>query len=182
MATTLTTTEPTAGNADQSLPDASSGARDVLAMCVIISIVLAIVLNLLGWTGRAWAPPTGGGMNLSAFAGLYAGAQVLERAMELVVPLLRVPVPETGTDAEKVAQVKADRAKYVLGLTTILGVIISCVFGLFFLQTIGIHAGSNTVDSFVTGLLIGAGTKPLHDFISTLQNQNTPKTGTGTNV
>jgi hypothetical protein len=30
----------------------------------------------------------------------------------------------------------------------------------------------------VTGLLIGAGTKPLHDFISLLENQNNPKTGT----
>jgi hypothetical protein len=74
--------------------------------------------------------------------------------------------------------VKADRAKWALGVTSVFGVLISCGFGLLLLETIGIHAGSNTVDTFITGLLIGAGTKPLHDFISALQNQSSPKTGT----
>jgi hypothetical protein len=30
---------------------------------------------------------------------------------------------------------------------------------------------------FVTGVTIGAGTKPLHDLITSIQHQNTPKTG-----
>jgi hypothetical protein len=168
---------PTASNADTSLPDPTPGALAVLAVSVVVAVGIAVALNVGGWTGTPFKPP-GGSVNASVFAGLYAGAQILERAMEFVVPLLPVPIPTTGSDAEKVAQVKADRAKWTLGVTSILGVVISCAFGLFFLETIGIHSGSNTVDTLVTGLLIGAGTKPLHDFISTLQNQNTPKTGT----
>jgi hypothetical protein len=174
---TFDATAPAADNVDSSLPDPTSGARMALGIFVGIAVVIAIVLNALELTGRPFRPP-GGSVNFSVFAGLYAGAQILERAMEFVVPLLPVSIPSTGTDAAKVAQVKADRAKWALGVTSVLGVLTSCGFGLFFLETIGIHAGSNTVDSLVTGLLIGAGTKPLHDFISTLQNQNTPKTGT----
>jgi len=42
---------------------------------------------------------------------------------------------------------------------------------------VGIHA-SHTIDSIATGLVVAAGTKPLHDFISLLQNQNNPETKT----
>ena len=47
----------------------------------------------------------------------------------------------------------------------------------------GIRKGFRpAVDCFFTGLTIAGGTKPLHDFISLLQNKNAPKTGTGTNT
>jgi hypothetical protein len=39
---------------------------------------------------------------------------------------------------------------------------------------------SHTRDNFFTGLVIAAGTKPLHDFISLIQNKNTPTTGSDT--
>jgi hypothetical protein len=167
----------TSDNADNSLPDPTAKALQALGVLVVIAAVIAVVMNAAGLTGRPFTPP-GGTVNFSIFAGLYAGAQILERAMEFIVPFLPVAVPATGTPAEKVAQVKADRAKWALGVTFVFGVLISCGFGLFLLETIGIHSGSNTLDSLVTGLLIGAGTKPLHDFISTLQNQSSPKTGT----
>jgi hypothetical protein len=78
----------------------------------------------------------------------------------------------------KAAQIKADRADVALGLAAVLGVAASCGFGLFFLKAVGMHP-SHTIDSFFTGITIAAGTKPLHDFISLIQNQTTPKTGTG---
>jgi hypothetical protein len=168
---------PEEGNADQSLPDPSNAALAWLAISLLVAIAVAIFLNAAELTGRPFHPPPGD-VSFSVFAGLYAGAQIIERAMEFIVPLLPVPIPSKGTATEKVAQVKADRAKFALGVTAILGVGVSCGFGLFLLDTIGINAGSNTVDSLVTGLLIGAGTKPLHDFISVLQNKNSPTTGT----
>jgi hypothetical protein len=76
-----------------------------------------------------------------------------------------------------VAHVKADRAKLTLGVASVLGVAVSAGFGLFFLSAIGIDV-SHTVDTLITGVLIAAGTKPLHDFIDLLQDQNNPKTGT----
>jgi hypothetical protein len=144
---------------------------------LILAIAIAVGLNALELTGRPFKPPEGD-VSFSIFAGLFAGAQIIERAMEFVVPFLPVDIPTTGKPAEQVAQVKADRAKVALGVTSVLGVLVSCGFGLLLLETIGIQAGSNTLDMLVTGLLIGAGTKPLHDFISTLQNQSSPTTGT----
>jgi hypothetical protein len=67
----------------------------------------------------------------------------------------------------------------MLGVAAVLGVGLSCGFGLFFLQAVGIHA-SHTVDTFFTGITIAAGTKSLHDFISLIASQNSPVTATGT--
>lgn len=176
MGVKLTTTAATPDNADNSLPDPSKPALQALGALVVVAAGIAVGLNAAGLTGRPFAPPAGD-VNFSVFAGLYAGAQIIERAMEFVVPLLPVRAP-AGTATQQAAQVKADRAKWALGVTCVLGVLVSCGFGLFLLETIGIHSGSNTLDTFVTGLLIGAGTKPLHDLISTLQNQSSPTTGT----
>jgi hypothetical protein len=164
---------------DTSLPDPSPAALTALAGLLVVAVAAAIIMTTAGLTGRVFEPPQGG-VSFSIFAGLFAGAQIIERAMEFVVPLLPIPVPGTGSDAEKVAQVKADRAKVALGVTAVLGVLVSCGFGLLLLETIGIRAGSDTLDYLITGLLIGAGTKPLHDFITSLQNKSTPTTGTET--
>ena len=58
-----------------------------------------------------------------------------------------------------------------------LGVAASGFFGLFFLQAIGMQV-SPTVDTILTGITIAAGTKPLHDFISSLKNKDNPTTAT----
>jgi hypothetical protein len=52
-----------------------------------------------------------------------------------------------------------------IGVAALFGVGASCGFGLFFLAAIGMRV-SHTVDSFFTGVTIAAGTKPLHDFMS----------------
>lgn len=164
------------GTGDKSLPDPSPEALKVLAGLLAVAVGAAVLINLLGWTNKPWSPPEGD-FNFALFAAFYAGAQIIERLMELVAPLLPVFPPGDAEGDVLAAHVKADRAKVALGVTSLLGVVASGVFGLFFLQTIGIEA-SNTVDTLVSGLLIGAGTKPLHDFIDLLQDQNNPKTGT----
>ncbi len=178
MATQLTATAPQADNTDQSLPDASGRARWVLFGLLVLAAGVALIWNGVGKIGAPAFTPTVGGFNFSLFAAFYAAAQIIERLMELAVPLLPIPLPQVQDPSARAAQVKADRGKIVLGLAALLGVAVSCGFGLLFLQTIGIKAPSNTIDTLATGLLIAAGTKPLHDFISLLQNQNTPTTGT----
>ena len=39
------------------------------------------------------------------------------------------------------------------------------------------HATSQTVDTVVSGMVIAGGTKGVHDFLSLIQNANSPKTG-----
>jgi hypothetical protein len=63
----------------------------------------------------------------------------------------------------------------VLGLALLAGVVISAAFGLDCLRAVGMDV-PRMPDIFFTGLIVAAGTKPLHDFITGLQNKNTPNT------
>jgi hypothetical protein len=161
---------------DKSLPDPTGPALWFLAVSRVVAIVAALVINGMGWTNAPWDPPEGD-FNFALFAALYAGAQIIERLMELLAPLLPAFPPAGKTGEARVAHVKANRAKVSLGVASVLGVVTSGAFGIFFLETMNIES-SNTVDSLVTGLLIAAGTKPLHDFIDLLQDQNNPQTST----
>jgi hypothetical protein len=167
--------------ADQSLPDPTRYARLLLLALMLLAVVLAIVLNAVGATGDEFAPTARTTANFALFAGFYVAAQVIERLLQLISPLLPGwPAPPAITDpAARAAQTKADRANVALGVAAVFGVLASCLLGLFFLKAIGMHV-SHTVDAVLTGVTIAAGTKPLHDFISLLQNQTAPKTGTGT--
>jgi hypothetical protein len=156
---------------------------------LVLAALVGLIWNAIG-AGAAFKPSTTETANFALFTAFYVAAQIIERLMELVSPELpfwKVPEPPNpdnkATKEElataKAAQVKADRGLAAQGLATVLGVIASCAFGLFFLTAIGIDT-SHTVDSVATGLLIGAGTKPLHDLITSIQNNNTPATGTST--
>jgi hypothetical protein len=177
VATTLKAAAPTTDNPpDTTLPDPSPLARTLLFVGLVLAAGLAVVMNAAGWTANAFSPQKGD-VNFSIFAGFYAGAQIIERLMELVAPVLPVDLRGVTGDAAKVAQAKADRAKGALAVAAVLGVAAANAFGLFFLQTIGIHV-SHTIDSFATGLVIASGTKPLHDFITMLQSKSSPATST----
>ena len=171
--------DPKAPKADASLPDPSTYARGWLLGMLVAALALAVVLNKLELTADEFKPAQAGAANFALFAGFYVAAQVIERLMELVTPLLPWwDVPTDVTDpAAKAAQIKADRSKAALGVATLAGVGASCGLGLFFLRAVGMDV-SHTVDAFFTGLVIAAGTKPLHDFTSLLQNKNSPTTGT----
>jgi hypothetical protein len=187
------TTAPVAGGdppttADTSLPDPTKFAKWALAAMFVLALAVAWIWNHFGNIGTPFAPAESSEANFALFAGFYAAAQVIERLLELVSPTLpfwSVPNPPTpGGPASavqmataKAAQVKADRAAAAHGIAAVFGVAASCAFGLFLLQAVGFHV-SNTIDTFATGIIIAAGTKPLHDFISGLQNKNTPTTGT----
>lgn len=67
--------------------------------------------------------------------------QVIERLMELISPFLSWPWwhrQHGATDSVAVAELKADRSAVSLGVTSVLGVAASFLFGLDFLQGVGI--------------------------------------------
>lgn len=165
---------------DNSLPDPTRRARIWLFVLAAVGVVAAVVINEQGWTATAFDPSKAKAADLALFAGFYVGALVIERTAELVTPLVPWWTPPGADDAAKAAHVKADRAVVMLGLTFVAGTILSALLGLFFLKAIGMQV-SHTVDVIVTGLAIAAGTKPLHDFITLLQNRDTPKTNTTVN-
>lgn len=104
------------------------------------------------------------------FAVFYVAAQVVERLTEpLTWALDRLKLTENAN--------KPNRIAVIHSIVALIAVIISSFAGLHFLQAVGIGNEKNHLpwgfDSFATGLLISGGTKPLHDFISYLQ-QNKP--------
>jgi hypothetical protein len=173
---------------DESLPDPTGAAKLTLGLLLVLALGLAILCNAAGWATHAFQPAQDATANFALFTGFYVAAQIIERLLEIVSPYLPPWTPPGADDATKAAHAKADRAAVLLGVATLAGVIASFGFGLYFLTAIGIGVDTlkdgtvvthfpRMVDALATGLIIGAGTKPLHDLISNIQNKNNPVTG-----
>jgi hypothetical protein len=79
--------------------------------------------------------------------------------------------PMVQTAADKLAQVRADKTVVFWALASICGLAISGSFGFLLLQAISSQHVNQCLDLIVTGLVIGAGTKPLHDLITGIQSK-----------
>jgi hypothetical protein len=133
------------------------------------------------------------GGDWSAFAGLFVLALAIERALE---PFTRFLGPDTAElehlrnkavaanahDAvEKDADLKHGRqltAIVVWGAATALGFALSSALNITLLQALRADGSGRPpfwADLLVTGLVIGAGTKPLHDLVANLQKNKDNK-------
>jgi hypothetical protein len=132
----------------------TSGPPSRTGIIVAASLmVVALVLSLLPWGDDTGFMPTS---DFKLFAGFYIVAQALERLLEVFA---RVFVPgSSATD-------KGDRALVLGGVSVVAAVIASKALGLYFLAAVGVDDPHRGVDAFVTGLLVGGGTKALHDLI-----------------
>jgi hypothetical protein len=168
------------GGSDNTLPDPTKTAKWCLVGLVILTVILAIVLNAAGATPKTVFQPSEEEVaNFTLFAGFYFVAQAIAAAMAVIAPLLPLwqPPDSVQGDAARAAQTKADRGALLLGLAAVVGVVVSCTLGLFFLQAAGLHV-SRTLDAIFTAAVVAAGAKPLHDFLGLVQNKNAPETGT----
>ena len=100
----------------------------------------------------------------SRAAALKAAADPAQTA-ESVQPM----VEQAAADQASLETLRTNRAVLFWAIASILGVGISGGFGLFLLQTIATSHVNSLLDMAVTGLTIGAGTKPTHDLITSLQ-------------
>jgi hypothetical protein len=70
-------------------------------------------------------------------------------------------------------QARAGRAVLMWGIATFVATVLSAGAGFYLLRMIsadpGWHGVATWVDSLVTGLVVGSGTKPLHDIIARIQ-------------
>jgi hypothetical protein len=85
------------------------------------------------------------------------------------------PKPKNGnslTDAES-ASLKQARTISLWCLASGIGIIL-CYITVGFLQVVGISA-SHFWDAILSGVIVGGGTKPLHDFINLLDNKSSSK-------
>jgi hypothetical protein len=163
-------------------------SRDVVGLCYLI----VLIGGILAWrVNHELAPsPPAVPEGLSVLVLLYVLAQVIERVLE---PAVRLTVPDkkvkdrdaavavAASDPQndgkaKIAanaqrDVDAERATVsvaVWAAATFLGMMLSAVSGAYLLTALGVNGLGDKpwIDIVVTGLAVGAGTKPVHDLIS----------------
>jgi hypothetical protein len=78
-------------------------------------------------------------------------------------------VDQAASDQADLETLRTNRAVLFWAIASFCGVGISGGFGLFLLQSIATGHVNSFLDLVVTGLTIGAGTKPTHDLITSLQ-------------
>jgi hypothetical protein len=78
-------------------------------------------------------------------------------------------VQQAASDQADVQTLRNNRAVLFWAIASVCGLGISGGFGLFLLQSIATGHVNSFLDLAVTGLTIGAGTKPTHDLITSLQ-------------
>ena len=112
---------------------------------------------------------------MSPFAIFYIAAQAIERITELF---------------SKIGDVESKEVKGALGLTirdwravwlwviaSALGIGLAFWIQLGLFKVSGVSTIDQTLDKVLTGIIIGSGTKPLHDLISYVQKASTKKGG-----
>jgi hypothetical protein len=168
-----------------------------VAVCIGLLAASALIAWVKAPDLGGWSPATPAG-GLDTFALFYVAAFVLERLLEPMASIeswtpakhererdchLRLARTARGRVAQgralddaamaqaSVDRWRASRALIVLGVATLAGVWISLVFELDFLSVVGVGFEKNRVwlHVFATALVIGGGTKPLHDLITRIQ-------------
>lgn len=158
---------------------------------VLASYLVALILSGWVWDKGALDGPAQLVADVNIFALVYVFAQVIERLLEplsaLWMPTADVAMSRdeavanaltTGSTADaKVAaekqaalnQLRADRAILFWGVACTLAFFASASIKIYFLQIIGFSAAPRWGEVLVTGLLIGSGTKPVHDIVQRIQ-------------
>ena len=126
----------------------------------------------------AAAKPAGGKVTLAekrsaARRAVQARAEAQKAAAD---PTVSTPVVQQLVATAATAQAAADarrteRAIFFWAIASICGLGISGGFGFFLLQSVASGHVNTVFDLVVTGLAIGAGTKPLHDLITSIQSK-----------
>jgi hypothetical protein len=104
---------------------------------------------------------------------LFASFIVVAGAIERIIqPLTAILPPFHRKDS---AESKADRTLLGYGISMIIGIAISSIFGLYFMEAIGVPSEGEDLrrglDIFLTALIITGGTKSLHETITSIEKK-----------
>ncbi len=122
----------------------------------------------------------------SAFAGLFILALAVERALEPFSAKLG-PDKARRTSRSEVEMCRRLTAVVTWGVATGLGFVLCAALNITLLQAVRASGSGQPpfwADLLVTGLVVGAGTKPLHDLVGSIERskqarQNPPPPGDG---
>jgi hypothetical protein len=104
---------------------------------------------------------------------LFAAFIVVAGAIERIIqPLTAILPPFKAKDTVKS---KADRTLLGYSLSLVIGIAVSSIFGLYFMEAIGVSSQGEDVrrglDIFITALIITGGTKSLHETITSIEKK-----------
>jgi hypothetical protein len=166
------------------------------AVAILLSFGLVGAGGVAAWQLGGWHPVSvfRVGNQMSAFGVLFVFAAAVERLLE---PLSQwLPGRRTKDEYERMVaavanrhptmtladvagakarweRARANRTVLVWGLATAVSTVASAAGGFYLLRMLSANADwqgvATWVDALVTGLVVGSGTKPLHDLISRVQ-------------
>lgn len=149
----------------------------------VLVISLAYCVLGAGLAGWSHGQPFQADVNFALFAAFIVVAGAIERFLEpvlVVLPPYEKKADAKASDSEKDKakganeSAKADRALLAYCIALVVGIVVSSLFGLYFLETMGVATGNKAVrglDIFITALIITGGTKPLHDMITSIEKK-----------
>jgi len=127
---------------------------------VALGACLVTRLNVTLWDRAGTSPTRIDGVNV--FALFYVLSQALERLLE--------PIAALG--CVKKAARRATRAIIFWALATLIALLVSAWARLYLLQLVGMQGAPRLMEISVSALVIGGGTKPLHDLITKIDKAN----------
>jgi hypothetical protein len=198
---------PSAAPADAAQPaDPAAAAVPTLPahpLAVIAGLGLAVWggLAAMGVNNMAAPPVFRVDNDMSAFGALFAAAAAVERVLEPITRWMpgrksQQKYEQTLADlangvpgamhaaATAKAQVERDRSSrgvIMWGLATAVATLVSSAGGFYILHVLSADASWDAVprwvDALITGLVVGSGTKPLHDLVTRAQKKATKDNG-----
>ena len=173
---------------------AASSEKPVSGWLILAAYLWVGVSAFLGYMLAAhWVQPTPIKLvsveGLTLFALFYIFAAAIERLVEPLKNLIfdsrkkqAINIRDHGKAAGNLQQAadgqaeineaRADSGIVTWAFATSFAMLGTSATGLFFLHAISIEGVSLWLDVLITGLAIGAGTKPLHDLIGYIENKN----------
>jgi hypothetical protein len=168
-------------------------AYAAVAAAIVVAVVLTIVID---------APALVVATGFTSFSVIYIVAQAIERLLQPISELVGKPEEVEKAKQNLVAAIKApgvdpaeakqkldyrklERATYFWAAASVGALLVCGVLGLGLIQSVVEFGGNKppgwfeAVDVVITGLAVGAGTKPLHDLISSIQKKKEDASAAG---
>jgi hypothetical protein len=153
---------------------APSAPVDPIMFAWLVALVLAVVGAVVGMLFLYYRSPPSVGP--ATGFGVFATVFVLVAAIERLLEPLNYVRP-LGGDTAADPRLRPRRAAICFGLASALAMVACGFFGLGLLHAFGDTGAPRYVDVIVTGLGIGAATKPWHDLILGLERWAHPAAG-----
>jgi hypothetical protein len=165
---------------------------------------LPIVIAAISDPRYAHTSPATPAQGLTIFAVFFVAAAAIERLLEPLASLLPdageltsqahaktvaagkalveapadadAPLADAATAISNASFATYWRTVAFWALATVIAMIASAALRLYFLRTVGIASGPRSFEVLATGLIIGSGTKPLHDLVGLISKTSAAKT------